>query len=264
MKITVLGTRGSMAVAGSKFQEFGGATSCYLIETNENAVYLDAGSGIMNSPYIPDKKISIFLTHGHLDHLLGFPFFPMISEKDREIYFYSILRNEMSAKDQVDHIFSGSAWPLKMEHYPSKLIYKDLDQTGEVLLSDIKLSWMEGNHPHGSSIFKVEADGSCVVYATDYEHTDESDERLIEFAKDCDLLIYDGQYTEEEYKTRVGFGHSTKEHGLEILSKCNAKQLWFTHHDPMHSDGMLKLEETKLQKRDKRIHFARAGEVIEL
>ncbi|MCR5396982.1 MAG: MBL fold metallo-hydrolase [Lachnospiraceae bacterium] len=262
MKITVLGTRGSMAVSGTKYQEFGGGTSCYLIETDENAIYLDAGSGIMNSPTIEKKTISIFLTHPHLDHILGFPFFPMLGEKDRNIYLYSKGRNGLSSKEQVDYVFSGPAWPVQMENYPSNLIYKDLNEKDGVTLSDAKITWIEGNHPSGSLIFKIEIDGATLVYATDYEHSKESDQRLIIFAKDCDLLIYDGQYTLEEYPQKRGYGHSTKEHGIEIMNACGCKKLLFTHHDPFHSDGMLKLQETKLQGKCENIRFARAGEII--
>ena len=264
MRIKVLGSRGSMPVSGSRFQEFGGATSCYLIETESHAIYLDAGSGIMDSPKIPDKELLIFLTHPHLDHLLGLPFFPMLSEQDRHIIMYSMNRDGVSTKDQVDYIFSGPAWPLQMENYPSDLVYEDLPDDYHMEVGDIKISWMEGNHPRGSLIYKVEADGKALVYATDYEHSDASDQRLIDFAKGCDLLIYDGQYTEEEYEARVGFGHSTKQHGIDIFKKCEAKKLLFTHHDPMHSDGVLKLQESKIQGKNENISLARAGEVIEL
>ena len=264
MKITVLGTRGSMAVSGAKYQEFGGGTSCYLVETEHEAIYLDAGSGIMNSPNISDKKISVFLTHPHLDHLLGLPFFPMLSQKERDIYFYSKSRDGLSVKDQVDYVFSGPSWPIQMDKYPSNLFYKELVDEGQMELEDGCISWIEGNHPYGSLIYKITVDGKSIVYATDYEHSKESDERLVSFAKDCDLLIYDGQYTPKEYETKKGFGHSTKEHGLSIMQKCGCKRIWFTHHDPFHSDGMLKLEETRLMGKNENIHLARAGEKIEI
>ena len=76
MKITVLGARGSMPSEGRDFLEYGGATSCVLVETDEQAIYIDAGSGIVRTPDIGNRKISILLTHPHLDHLLGMPFFP--------------------------------------------------------------------------------------------------------------------------------------------------------------------------------------------
>lgn len=263
MKITVLGARGSVAVCGQKYTEYGGATTCYLIETNGEAIFLDAGSGIMESPRISDKNVSIFLTHPHLDHLLGLPFFKELAEPEKKVVIYGMKRKLLSVKDQVDGVYSNPLWPVKMDEYPSHLVYTDLEGESEIKLSDATVSWIIGNHPGGSLIYKIVSGKKTIVFATDYEHSAISDERLIAFARDCDLLIYDGQYTWEEYNQKKGYGHSTMEHGVEIFKECNAAQLLITHHDPWHTDGMLRNKEKELQGKNNRIGFARAGEVIE-
>ena len=76
MKITILGARGSVPINGRETLEFGGATSCVLVETDEQAVFLDAGTGIIKSPDVGSRHISILITHPHLDHMIGMPFFP--------------------------------------------------------------------------------------------------------------------------------------------------------------------------------------------
>ena len=60
LKITILGARGSIPTEGEDMLEFGGATSCVLVETDDNAIFLDAGTGIRNAPDVGDKEISIF------------------------------------------------------------------------------------------------------------------------------------------------------------------------------------------------------------
>ncbi len=264
MRLTILGARGSVAVSGREYLEFGGATTCYLIETKENAVFLDAGSGILQSPDVWDKRISVFLTHPHLDHLLGLPFFKALSEPGKEITIYGNAGKFLSVKDQVDGVYSNPLWPVKLEEYPSKLVYKDLEEEREISLSDVTVSWMKGKHPGGSLIYKITSEKTTVVFATDYEQSKESDEKLIDFANDCDLFICDGQYTKEEYPKRKGYGHSTMEHSVEIFEKSKAKDLLITHHDPFHKDEMLLNMEKELQRENNRIRFARAGEVIEL
>ena len=89
IKVTVLGARGSVPTQGPDMTIFGGSTSSILIETADQAIFLDAGTGIMDAPNIGDKAISLFLTHPHLDHILGLPFFPYITEKNRRIDFYA-------------------------------------------------------------------------------------------------------------------------------------------------------------------------------
>ena len=54
MKITILGARGSVPTDGRDMLEFGGATSCVLVETDDTALYLDAGTGIMSAPDLGD------------------------------------------------------------------------------------------------------------------------------------------------------------------------------------------------------------------
>ena len=101
------------------------------------------------------------------------------------------------------------------------------------------------------------------MYATDFEHSDEERcEALIKFAADCDLLLYDAQYTDEEYERCRGFGHSTAEIGLIIAEKCRASKIIFVHHAPNRTDEQLSAMERKFIERNKNIAFAKIGDEI--
>ncbi|MCR5672462.1 MAG: MBL fold metallo-hydrolase [Lachnospiraceae bacterium] len=258
LKITILGARGSIPTEGKDMMEFGGATSCVLVETDENAVFLDAGTGITAAPEMPGKKVSVFITHPHIDHLLGIPFFPYLAKEDGRIDFYATSKNTLGTGEQIAKILSEPLWPCTINDYAADVRLHDL--AFPVEFDGIKVTGMNSNHPGGSTIFKVEYDGLSVVYATDYEHTEKFDEELIEFCRGATLLLYDGQYTPEEYDIKKGYGHSTAGHGMEIMKKSGAKMMRIVHHDPGHGDDMLRRMEEAIK--DDNTAFARQGEEI--
>ena len=89
------------------------------------------------------------------------------------------------------------------------------------------------------------------MYATDHElnkHFNDDVELIdnsqlgkdyLEFIRDADLLIADGQYTDEEYANKVGWGHSSISLLLKVAHKAKVKQVAVYHHDPTHTDKFL-------------------------
>jgi ribonuclease BN (tRNA processing enzyme) len=96
----------------------------------------------------------------------------------------------------------------------------------------------EGVESHCFALRFTNADGKKFVVATDHEaRPSEINNKLIEFAKEADLLVHDAQYTQEEYKPRVGWGHSTFAQAVENAKKSNAKKVLLTHHHPQRTDS---------------------------
>lgn len=258
MKITVLGARGSIPTNGEDMTQFGGATSCILVETDNTAIFLDAGTGITTPVDIGDKDIYVVLSHPHSDHLLGLPFFPYIVHKDRRIEVCATVKYGIGTLEQVSKLISEPLWPCTILDYPADVVCRDI--TLPVTLGDIVITGIRSNHPGHSSILKLTHEGASVVYATDYEHDDGFDDDLIEFIDGADLLLYDGQYTAKEYAAKKGFGHSTPERGVYIMQKSGARMLRIVHHDPHHNDDFLLEMESAIRSDNK--SFARQGEVI--
>ena len=100
--------------------------------------------------------------------------------------------------------------------------------------------------------------GHLTFYVTDYEHG-ARDEELIAFATGASFLVYDGQYSEDEYDRHKGFGHSTPAKGLEIARRAGIDKMCITHHNPDHDDESMREIEAKAG-----VHFLRCGESIEL
>ena len=98
------------------------------------------------------------------------------------------------------------------------------------------------------------------MVCTDIEHVNGIDTSIVNFAKDADLLIHDGQYTTEEYQRKFkGWGHSTWQQAAEVALLANVKKLIITHHDPDHNDDFLEGLEKECQKVFPHSLFAKEG-----
>ena len=281
---SVLGTRGSGPASGENQKEYGLATSCYVVETKNTLIYLDAGSGMASAAADCEregKQVVVLLTHPHTDHLLGLPFLPALHDPGETVTLMAAKRGEMGAKQQVDRLYSPPLWPCLMEDLPAKLVYKDLvmsEKTETVQIGDVTVEYMEGNHPGGSTVYALTYEGKRLVYATDFEHLDLLPEtqpnkapvacgdtawkRLSEFSKAADLILYDAPYTEEEYEGKTGFGHSTMEKAVELQQVTGAKKVLISHYDPRKTDETLREFEKKFAGPN--VIFSKPGMKIEL
>jgi phosphoribosyl 1,2-cyclic phosphodiesterase len=93
------------------------------------------------------------------------------------------------------------------------------------------------NHPGNSIGYRIEWAGSSICYITDTEHPAHGlDQNLIRFVASTNLLIYDASFTDDEYKSRVGWGHSTWRVAADLADAAEVGQLVLFHHDPGHDD----------------------------
>ncbi len=145
----------------------------------------------------------------------------------------------------MNRLFAPPFWPLRLEDYPSDLHYHDIE--GSFRIGDVDIQIMSAAHPGGSTVFKLNYKGKILVFATDFEHLDNKSGELAEFAANADLLLYDAQYTEEDYEPHKGFGHSTAEEGIRIAEKACVKQVYFIHHNPDYTDEKLLAMDEKLR-----------------
>src|SRR3989441_6231490 len=75
------------------------------------------------------------------------------------------------------------------------------------------------------------------------------DERHIAFMRGADLVIHDAQYTEEEYRDKVGWGHSPLEYAVDVALAAGARRLVLFHHDPQHDDAAMERMESEARAR---------------
>ena len=258
MRLTILGARGSIPVSGTQQTRFGGSTSCYMVEAGGETVFLDAGSGLVSAPIQFEKPPVILLSHLHLDHLLGLGMYPRLSEAGTVTRLYLRTASGEEARERLAGVYAPPYWPLPLTDYRGSLELEPLKENFRV--GNILIECMEGRHPGGCEIFRLSCGGKRLVYATDYEPDEASFSRLIAFSRNADLLLYDAQFTAEEYENKRGFGHSTAEKGVELMERSGAKNLLLIHHSPQASDEELLRREREIGREN--VHYAREGETI--
>ena len=259
-RMTVLGTRGSMAVDGPDYMEFGGATSCYMVQAGGETVFLDAGSGLLGAPSEFERTPVILLSHLHLDHLLGLGMYPRLSRKGQRTRLLVPVNPGEDPLQLLDQYYAPPFWPLSLSGYSGENVIEPLSfplQIGEMTVDGVP-----GNHPGGCAAMRVSCGGRSLVYLTDYEYSKDSFERMTVFAEGADLILYDGQYTAEEAEQKKGFGHSTAGWGMELMRRSGARRLLLVHHDPQAKDAEIRAREAAIHRSD--VRYARKGDVISL
>ena len=276
--VTVLGARGSIPVSGAQYQIYGGATSCVLLETGidgngfPQAVIFDAGSGIMNLPdrvWKEHAKVHVFLSHFHLDHLMGIPMSRMLFDETAQVTFYA--QDTERIGDVFGQMMKEPLWPVGLDAFRAEISYRSIGKQ-PVILDDgtdsadgstqLKLSAMHVTHPGGASAFRADWGGHSMVYATDCDPDEDEACALSAFAAGTDLFILDAQYTDAEYEQCRGFGHSSIRMAAQLIISSKAKKGLLFHHAPTSTDAHLLELERQLQQYQEHISFAREGEHI--
>ena len=213
-------------------------------------------------------EIFIAFSHFHWDHIQGFPFFAPAYNKNITINMLAKggERKITSLKDIFAVQMQETYFPVALEEMGAKFNFLLLEHNSQVFLPPdripVKVSAIEHNHPGRAYSYRYERDGTSVVFCTDIEHGDNIDADIVELARDADILIHDGQYSNEQLASKKGWGHSSYEQAAEVAIRANVKQLLVTHHDPDHDDDDLKQAEKKCQDIFPSAIFAREGMVI--
>jgi len=260
MRIKMWGVRGSIPTPGPSTVEFGGNTSCYEVRCGDTLVILDGGTGLrlLGQDLLRQMPFEawMFFSHVHWDHIQGFPFFDPAFVKGNEIHLYggnNVTRTlEETLAGQMDH----PSFPVHLADMAAKMTFNDLAEGQSLEIDDgagskVKISTGRGNHPNGVWLYRVEHAGKAIVYATDTEHSKELDANVVKIASGADVLIYDSQYTPEEYEgkggkgSKMGWGHSTFTAATEIAKAAKVKKLLLFHHDPLQSDDAVREKEKR-------------------
>jgi phosphoribosyl 1,2-cyclic phosphodiesterase len=248
MNITLWGVRGSIPTTRPDTKEYGGNTSCVEVEADGTLLILDAGSGIQNlntSPYLKNKRIDVLLTHLHIDHIQGLGFFNPLFNSSKEVHLWGPVSNTQSLRSRLGRYFSPPLFPVYFRNLTCKLFFHEIENSS-FNIGPFSIQSCYVTHPGPTVGFRIQNSGSTFVYIPDHEPAMGGnlikDTRWLsgsDLAMGADLLVHDGQYTSEEYKDRVGWGHSSIEDAMQFASLTRVKKLLITHHDPMHSDLQL-------------------------
>jgi phosphoribosyl 1,2-cyclic phosphodiesterase len=271
MELTFWGVRGSIPVFGERYSEIGGCTSCVSVLINQkHMVIFDAGSGLYDvGQWLISSSlhsINLALTHLHLDHVMGLPFFAPLWDQHYTIHFYS---ERQDLKKFLEHLlFRNPLFPVELKNVGARLMFHHFSSEQSLSIgrkTGIVIKSHPLNHPGGSIGYRLEANAKSICYITDVEHSPQYlDASLIQFIKGTNLFIYDSAYTEEEYERKRGWGHSTHIRAAELAQAGHVKQLALYHHDPAHDDRTVFRVEAEAQKIFPRSFAAKQGMVVKL
>jgi phosphoribosyl 1,2-cyclic phosphodiesterase len=238
--------RGSIPTPEAAAMTYGGNTPCVEIQYgNQAPLILDAGSGVRRLGI--DRAVQanghsteahVLFSHFHWDHIQGLPFFAPLYDPNCSVTFYST-HQTAHLKSVLKNQMKPPYFPVDFAALEERLRYCRIDPGG-ITWREVCIKPFPLRHPGGCTGYRIQSPASCIVYASDHEHGDESyDAILREHSANADLLIYDAQYTPEEYKNRQGWGHSTWHAGARIAREAGVRQLLLFHHDPTHDDPAL-------------------------
>ncbi|HCX15114.1 MAG TPA: MBL fold metallo-hydrolase [Rhodospirillaceae bacterium] len=244
------GVRGSIACPSPEHVVYGGNTSCLEVFAGEHRIVLDAGTGIRNlsRDFIQDgvKKGILLLTHTHWDHINGFPFFgPAFMANNQFTVYAGHLSKAGGVESVLASQMSNPTFPVPLEALQANMAYEDFEAGYSWKMSGgVKIKTAPLNHPNGATGYRIEYGGRSLCYVTDTEHVvGKLDENVLGLIEGADLVIYDSTYTDEEFPSKIGWGHSTWQEGIRLCKAADVRSLAIFHHDPDHEDDfMRKLE----------------------
>ena len=247
------GVRGSIAAAGPSTSIVGGNTSCVEVRGPDGELLiLDAGTGLRALGAALDRagepvRAHLVLSHFHWDHIQGFPFFSPAFRPETELTILGPERCVGPSGDirrAFDAQMKAPHFPVSLDAMRARLTFRGLPAGQVVRVGGLTLITGAARHPNGCLAYRIEHGGRAFVYATDTEHDQKSgriDANMVELARGADILIYDAQYTSDEYDgvrgpCRHGWGHSTPDEGIRLADAAGVDRLVLFHHDPSHDD----------------------------
>jgi phosphoribosyl 1,2-cyclic phosphodiesterase len=259
------GVRGSIATPGAGTVFYGGNTACVEVRSNGELIVLDAGTGIrlLGLALVEEFNqrpiaLTILVSHTHWDHIQGFPFFvPAYNAKNLiRILGYEGARRglEITMAAQMESPY----FPVSLEQMPGNITIQELREL-KFSVGQVQVQAALFNHPGNCTGYRLLTSGGAIAYLPDVESRDRSGksdaearagpglllsaeregDQLLEFVRDAEVLIMDSQYSAEEHKAHVGWGHSSVDQTVALALKANVKRLFLFHHDPGHDDAQI-------------------------
>ena len=267
-RVRFWGVRGSYPTTGPSTSHIGGDTSCVEISVAGRRLIFDAGTGIIPLGKVICRRGAsssvnyVFLSHTHIDHLMGLYFFEPMLTAGAQSFIYGPGRSNGALQQTLRQLTHSNFFPVTFDDLKGKIevhslgggealefgapgkrlaIRRSLPTRNQANGAPSIVTHKSPAHPRdGVMLYRIKYRGKTLVYATDVEQRAGGFADIIEFAQGADLLIHDAQYLHGEYysktKSKKGWGHSTIEMAAEVAVKAQVRKLVLFHHEPQHDD----------------------------
>ena len=272
MKVRFWGVRGSIPVPGPQTNRYGGNTSCVELEAEGCApIIIDAGTGIRRlGKELAQREFRegrgtahLLISHTHWDHIQGLPFFSPLYTRGNRLHLYA-RRRDTHLRAVFASQTDGPYFPVSLDELRADVEFHELGDSHAFEIGPARVRCTRLNHPWIALAYRVEVGGRSVVYASDtapftdilFEHEfighppapgeaidpDKASalgamrQALVELCRGVDLLIYDTQFTPEEYRQKPHWGHSTPDDAISVAREAGVRQLCLYHHAPHRTD----------------------------
>lgn len=249
MKVTLWGTRGSLASPGADTARYGGNTSCVEVRGDDGTLLiLDAGTGLRQLGLsLPRslRRVNLLLTHLHMDHIQGLGFFGALRNPEIEVHIWGPASTKLDLRSRLTRYLSPPLFPVHLRDLPNTILHEV--PRGDFDIGEFHISTALVCHPDPTVGYRIESPDAIITYLPDHEPALGAKKFPLsadwtsgyKLAAGSDILIHDAQFTEDEYKTRVGWGHSSLVHALKFATLAGVKSFVPFHHDPSHTDDVL-------------------------
>ena len=244
------GVHGTLPVPGPAYTRYGGNTPCVSVEVgDEPLVIFDCGSGIKR---LSDRimhsgaqrfSARIFISHTHWDHINTIAFFAPLYAPGNQIEIYGPYQGDLTIEKAISAQMDSVYFPVTVREFGAHIVYRDLREEA-LHFGPVRIDSMLLSHPGSCLGYRLAARGSTLCYITDNElyppgtarHNARYVEKLAAFVEDADVLIADTTYRDDEYPSKMDWGHSAVSQIADLAARAKVKRLHLFHHDPDQTD----------------------------
>lgn len=256
MVLSAWGVRGTLPMPQEGYIGFGGNTSCYSLQFSaDRHLVFDAGSGIKNlgnqmmKSGLTRVTADLLITHPHWDHINAFPFFTPLYIPGNHIRVHGSAQENLSFEQIMVSQMDGIYFPVTVREFGAHVTFHELGEQ-EFDLDGIQVKSILLKHPGHCLGYRVDHAGRSFCYITDNElypaDSEFADEefihRLADFCRGANVLVHDCTYFDDEYVSKVHWGHSPLSEVCRLAAMAEVERLWIHHHDPDQDDNAIALK----------------------
>lgn len=248
MWVTFHGVRGSFPTSSPANRRYGGNTaSLSLHMQGEAPILFDFGTGVVHVDHNRHRRpgrpfrASAFVTHLHLDHVQGFPFFEPVHQAGTGLDVYGPRQDSGTLREAFAALVRPPYFPLPLDEFLADLRFHEV-ASDELSIGRAAVKVRPVPHRGPSVGYRVEWAGATLAYVSDHQAPpglDHVADGVLELCDGVDLLIHEAQYTDAEFAAKGDWGHCTVDYAVRVARESGARRLCMFHHDPWRSDDDL-------------------------